>query len=65
MGIGVGISLIAIGAILAFAVDWTVAGLDLHTVGWIFMAAGAFGLVLFLYLSNRRRTSDPGTLPPR
>jgi hypothetical protein len=41
MGIGVGIFLLAFGAVLAFAVDWTLAGLDLHAVGWILMAAGA------------------------
>jgi hypothetical protein len=55
MGIGVGIFLLALGAILAFAVDWTLAGLDLHAVGWILMAAGAIGLALFFYFWNRRR----------
>ena len=56
MGIGVGILLIVVGAILTFAVETTVAGLDLDVVGWILMLAGAAGLGLFLYL-NRRRTS--------
>jgi hypothetical protein len=55
MGIGVGIFLIALGAILTFAVDWKVAGLDLHAVGWILMFAGAGGLILFFYFWNRRR----------
>jgi Domain of unknown function (DUF6458) len=55
MGIGVGIFLLAFGAILTFAVDWKVAGLDLHAVGWVLMAAGLIGLVLFFYLWNRRR----------
>lgn len=55
MGIGVGILLLAFGAVLAFAVNWTLAGLDLHAVGWILMAAGAVGLVLFFYFWNRRR----------
>jgi hypothetical protein len=55
MGIGVGIFLMALGAILTFAVDWKVAGLDLHAVGWILMIAGAGGLVLFFYFWNRRR----------
>src|SRR5581483_11139774 len=55
MGIGVGIFLLALGAVLAFAVDWTLAGLNLHAVGWILMAAGAIGLVLFFYFWNRRR----------
>lgn len=47
MGIDVGIFLIALGAILTFAVDWTVGGLDLKAVGWILMAAGVAGLILF------------------
>ncbi len=55
MGIGVGIFLVALGAILTFAVDWRVAGLDLDAVGWVLMAAGAVGLVLFFYFWNRRR----------
>lgn len=60
MGIGVGIFLIVVGAILTFAVHATVAGLDLKVVGWILMFAGAAGLVLFLYFWNRRRA--PRTL---
>jgi hypothetical protein len=55
MGIGVGIFLIALGAILTFAVDWTVGGLNLHAVGWILMIVGVGGLILFFYFWNRRR----------
>ncbi len=56
MGIGFGIFLLAVGAILAFAVQATVAGLDIHVVGWILMAAGALGLLLTLtVLAPRRR----------
>jgi len=57
MGIGVGIFLIVAGAILTFAVDATIAGLDLDVAGWILMLAGAAGLVLFLYFSSRRRAA--------
>ena len=46
MGIGVSIFLIALGAILAFAVSAEVQGLDVQTVGWILLAVGAVGLVL-------------------
>ncbi|MEJ3742923.1 DUF6458 family protein [Actinomycetes bacterium KLBMP 9797] len=60
MGIGVGIFLIVVGAILTFAVETTVAGLDLDVVGWILMLAGAAGLILFLYMSRRRRA--PGAV---
>ena len=59
MGIGVGIFLLAFGAVLAFAVDWTPGWLDLRAVGWIMMAAGVIGLVLFFYFWNRRRASAP------
>ena len=55
MGIGVGIFLIALGAILTFAVHATVAGLDLKVVGWILMLAGVAGLILFFYFWHRRR----------
>lgn len=64
MGIGVGIFLLVVGAILAFAVDWTVGGLDLKAVGWILMAAGVAGLVLFFYFWNRRRAPRSMTAPP-
>ena len=65
MGIGVGIFLIVVGAILTFAVDATVAGLDLDVVGWILMLAGAAGLVLFFYFWNRHRGSRAVTTESR
>jgi hypothetical protein len=62
MGIGVGVFLIAVGAILAFAVRDTLSGVDLVTVGWILMAVGALAVVLgLLFWSSvapgRRRTT--------
>jgi hypothetical protein len=53
MGLGVAIVLIALGAILAFAVSPHVitgaaGAVDLGTVGWILIAVGALGLVLSL-----------------
>ncbi len=57
MGIGVGVFLLALGAVLAFAVHATVSGLDVSTIGWILMAAGLLGLVLDLAVfAPRRRT---------
>ncbi len=44
MGIGVSIFLIALGAILAFAVEAEVSGIDLNTVGVILLIVGAIGL---------------------
>jgi hypothetical protein len=48
MGLGVSLFLIAVGAILAFAVEVVVDGVDLDAVGWILMVVGAVGLVLSL-----------------
>ncbi|MDP9285257.1 MAG: DUF6458 family protein [Actinomycetota bacterium] len=46
MGIGVSLILIAVGAILTWAVSATVSGLDINTVGVILLIVGAIGLVL-------------------
>ena len=55
MGIGVSVFLLAVGAVLAFAVHATVAGLDIHVVGWILMAAGAVGLIMTATIFAPRR----------
>jgi Domain of unknown function (DUF6458) len=58
MGIGVSVFLIAVGAILAFATDVSVSGLDLDVVGVILMVAGAIGLaVTLLVWSSRQRVT--------
>jgi|SRR5450432_2424890 hypothetical protein len=46
MKTGAGLALIAVGAILAFAVNATPSWLNLHTVGWVLMLIGLVGLVL-------------------
>jgi hypothetical protein len=46
MGIGTSIFLIAVGAILKFAVTATVAGLELATVGTILIVVGVIGLLV-------------------
>jgi Domain of unknown function (DUF6458) len=48
MGIGVSIFLIAVGAVLAFAVNAEVSGLDIQVVGWILLGVGAIGILLSL-----------------
>jgi len=53
MATGTSILLIALGAILAFAVDASVGGLDLDTVGVILMIAGALGLLVSLFWADR------------
>jgi hypothetical protein len=53
MGIGASLFLIAVGAILKWAVSWEVAGLDLETVGLILLIVGIVGLILsMLFWSN-------------
>jgi hypothetical protein len=48
MGIGTSIVLIAVGAILKYAVTASVSGIELQTVGVILMVAGIIGLLLSL-----------------
>jgi hypothetical protein len=48
MGLGVSLFLIAVGAILTWAVNATVSGLELTTIGVILMVVGVVGLVLSL-----------------
>ena len=48
MGLGVSLFLIAVGAILAFAVDYAVAGVDIWTIGVILMVVGVIGLLMSL-----------------
>jgi hypothetical protein len=48
VGIGVSILLIAVGAVLAFAVHVSTSGFNIHTVGWILLAVGAIGVLLSL-----------------
>lgn len=58
MGIGTSIFLIAVGAILKFAVTASVSGIELATVGVILMIVGGIGLLisLFLVVQARDRT---------
>ena len=56
MTVGGSIFLIAVGAILRYAVTDSISGVDLATVGLILMIVGIVGLVigLFMYASARR-----------
>ncbi len=53
MATGSSIFLIAIGAILTFAVDADVSGLDISTVGVILMVAGVLGVLVSLLWIDR------------
>ncbi|MBA2530119.1 MAG: hypothetical protein H0V19_09220 [Euzebyales bacterium] len=57
MGIGASIFLIALGAILAFAVDLDVGGVDIQVVGIILMVAGLLGAILTATIFGRRRST--------
>lgn len=61
MSIGAGIALIVIGAILAFAVDLPNDYVDLTTIGYIMMGAGAIVFLIGLVLLVRRRQTDTVT----
>ena len=55
-GIGTSLTLIAVGAILKFAVTASVSGVSLQTVGVILMIVGILGLVISLiFLLQRDR----------
>jgi len=73
MGIGVSLILIAAGAILTWAVNATVSGVNIHTIGIILMVVGAIGIVLSLMFWStwggvgagaRRRTTVVDDGPP-
>ena len=61
MTIGIAILLIAVGAILRYAVNVTIEGIELQTVGLILMIAGIIGLVIALaitFIASDRRSPD-------
>lgn len=55
MGIGGSIFLLALGAILAFAVNADISGLDINIVGYVLMLAGLVGLIITIWYWNSRR----------
>ena len=77
MGTGVSLLLIAVGAVLAWAVNATTSGINIHTVGYILLVVGIVGLALSMIFwstwagpgyftggGGRRRTvteTGPGT----
>lgn len=74
MGLGVSLFLIAVGAVLAFAVNATSSAVDVNTVGWILMGVGAAGALLSMlfwsswggpgYVTRRRGTYVEEGPPP-
>ena len=62
MGISLSLVLIAAGAILTWAVDATVSGVNIHTVGVILLVVGAIGLVLSIVLWSTGRSARTMTV---
>jgi hypothetical protein len=68
MGIGTSILLIAVGAILRYAVNVTVSEIELQTVGLILIIVGIIGLVISLavmFMGNGDRPRRPDDYPTR
>lgn len=60
MGIGVGVVLIVLGAIFAFAIDAEIPVVDNYVLGWILILGGVLAIVLGMVqisLRNRRHTT--------
>jgi uncharacterized membrane protein HdeD (DUF308 family) len=57
MGLGVGVVLLVLGAIIAFALDFNISGVEEYVLGWILILGGilAIGLSLFQTAQSRRR----------
>ena len=66
MGIGGCIILIAVGAIITFATDWHMKGVNLDLLGLIMMAVGMIGLAAYVSIFKRRRIPPTagGDVPP-
>jgi F0F1-type ATP synthase assembly protein I len=58
MGIGGGIFLIVVGAILAFAVSDAVEGVDLGLIGYICMGAGVLTVIIALVMNAQRTNTS-------
>ena len=55
MYIGGSLVLIAVGAVMSFAIEDRISGVDLYTAGLIFMVVGALGLLISLIVSGQQR----------
>jgi hypothetical protein len=63
MGIGTSLLLIAVGAILRFAVTAEVSGIEISTIGVILMVVGVLGLLISVFFLTQR--NDRAVSPPR
>ncbi len=65
MGIGSSLFLIAVGAILKFAVTGNVSGISIPTVGVILMIVGIIGLVVSLFFLGGWRSRHRAVIEER
>ena len=63
MGLGGCIILIAVGAILTFATDFELEGINVTLVGAILMLVGVIGTIAFTSIARRRRLLMTQTPP--
>ena len=64
MSIGVGIFLMVVGAVLAFAVQDSWDAVNLTAVGYILILAGLAGIALSFSITNRRRRVETDAIDP-
>lgn len=65
MGLGTSILLIAVGAILKYAVSWSIEGIDLQVVGTILLIIGILGLIIslvYMFAFNRQQAPADRTV---
>jgi Domain of unknown function (DUF6458) len=74
VGIGVSLILIAVGAVLAFAVNVTTSGFNVNTIGYILLVVGIIGALISLVFwsswggvggARRRTVVDEGPVSQR
>ena len=57
MSIGTSLFLIAVGAVLRYAVTVSAKGFNIHTIGVILMVIGTVGLAISLWMAASGRSS--------
>lgn len=64
MGIVICIGMMAVGAILALAVNVDVSGINVHLIGVILLIVGVIGLLTYISILRRRRVEPPSPGAP-